>query len=158
MIFIISGKQNQGKTKKIKSIYLEEKKGDGFITQKIFRDSAFYGYEIIRLSTGESRIQSVKSELFPDGISPLYRCGAYSFYSDGFSFADSVIDDIISKGTNPVFIDEIGPLELEGRGHYNCLIKILNSSRTVYFTIRNSCLENVIKSFSIKDYSLIEIK
>ena len=65
MIYIICGEYNQGKTAKIKSIYLEQKEGDGFITQKIFRNSIFCGYEIVRLSTGETVTQSLKTELFP---------------------------------------------------------------------------------------------
>ena len=125
MIYIICGKINQGKTAKIKSIYLKEKEGDGFITQKIFRDSLFCGYEIIRLSTGESCVHSLKSELFPLQESPLYTRGTFSFFAEGFLFAERIIDDMMLKGTNPVFIDEIGPLELSGKGYCNSFKKII---------------------------------
>ncbi len=157
MIHIICGETNQGKTEKINSIYLQGKSGDGFITKKLFHDKHFYGYEIIRLSSGQSSIHSVKSELFPHEKKPIYNCGAYSFHHDGFTFADFIIDEIISKNTNPVFIDEIGPLELEGKGHHDCFQKILKNCNTVYFTVRNRSLKDVIDYFSIKEHSLIKL-
>jgi len=157
MINIICGETDQGKTGKIESIYSQKKEGDGFITIKIFRGPLFCGYEIIRLSTGESSIHSVKSELFPHNSEPLYKCGAYSFHSEGFTFADCVIDEIITRKTEPVFIDEIGPLELAGKGHHDCFQKILQNCDTVYFTVRNRSLEDVIKFFSIQNYSIIRV-
>jgi len=157
MINIICGDRNSGKTGKIKSIYDEVKAGDGFITRKIFRDSVFYGYEIVRLSTSESIRQSLRSEFFPVDKSPMYTFGPFSFFHEGFEFADSIIDDLIMKEINPVFIDEIGPLELEEKGHYNCFQKILESERTVYFTVRIRCLENIISFFNLKNYSVINV-
>ena len=157
MITIICGEINQGKTSKIKSVYLEEKEGDGFLTEKIFIDSVFCGYEIRRLTTGESHIQSLKSGLFPANESPVYTRGAFSFFKDGFSYADYIIDEIIVKGINPVFIDEIGPLELQGKGHCSSFRKILNTDRTIYFSARNFYVEKIISYFSLENYSLIKL-
>ncbi len=157
MIYIICGENNQGKTSKIKSIYLEKNEGDGFITQKIFRDSFFCGYEILRLSTGESVVQSLKTELFPLHEFPLYTRGAFSFFKEGFDFADYIIADILLKKINPVFIDEIGPLELDGKGIHNSFNKILGTDRTIYLTVRNHCFEKVVSSYSLEKYNLIRI-
>ena len=157
MINIICGAINSGKTARIESIYAEEKKGDGFITRKIFSDSQFRGYEIMRLSSGESRIQSLKTELFPADEVPVCTRGPYSFFKSGFDFADGIIDDIILKETSPVFIDEIGPIELQGKGHSDRFKKILQTDVTVYFTVRDWCLEQVLLSFSIEKYNLIRI-
>ncbi|HOP62315.1 MAG TPA: nucleoside-triphosphatase [Spirochaetota bacterium] len=157
MINIICGEINQGKTAKINSIYAEQRNGDGFISKKIFRESDFQGYEITRLSTGETVPLSLKTGLFPPDKIPLYTCGTFSFYEEGFVFADSIIDDILRNNISPVFIDEIGPLELEGKGFCNSLKKIINTERTIYFTVRAHCLDRVISHFSIKEYTLIKI-
>lgn len=157
MINIISGENNQGKTARIRSIYASGNTGDGFITRKIFSGPEFCGYEIVRLSTGESRIQSLKSELFPPAELPLYKRGSFAFFKEGFAFADSIIDDILLKGACPVFIDEIGPLELHGKGHHDSLVKVLDSDRELYFTVRNWCLEKVISFYSLENYTLIRI-
>lgn len=157
MIHIICGENNQGKTTKIKSIYAEETKGDGFITQKIFRDSIFCGYKITRLSTGESVTLSLKTELFPLVDNSLYTNGSFSFYEGGFDFADSVIDDIISRQISPVFIDEIGPLELKGKGVHDSFKKLLETGTDIFFTVRNHLLERTVSQYGIKNYSLIRL-
>lgn len=155
MINIVCGEINSGKTAKIESIYAKEKNGDGFITRKIFRDSLFIGYEIVRLSSGESKIQSLKNELFPPGELPACARGPYTFFKEGFSFADAIVDDIIRKGISPVFIDEIGPIELQGKGHCSCFKKVLQTDCVIYFAVRDWCLEQAVRSFSIKEYNLI---
>ena len=157
MINIICGKKNRGKTAKIESIYAEEKQGDGFITRKIFRGPTFCGYKITRLSTGESMAQSLKSELFPSGEVPLYTRGPFAFFREGFAFADQIINEIILNRTSPVFIDEIGPLELQGKGHHECFKKIIQTERTIYFTVRDWCLDEVISFYSMRKYSIIRV-
>jgi len=157
MINIICGDFDQGKSAKIRSIYTRDNNGDGFISQKIFMNSIFCGYNITRLSTGESVPLSLKTELYPLDMNPLYTCGSFSFFKDGFSFASSIIDDIILNNTSPVFMDEIGPLELSGKGHYDSLIKILKTDKTIYITVRTRCVKDVISFFSLNKYALIRI-
>lgn len=157
MIHIICGENNQGKTKRLKSIYINKKEGDGFIAQKIFRDSMFCGYELIRLSTGESVPQAMVKNLFPEKETPLYKQGCFLFFKESFVFADSIIEDIISNKTNPVFIDEIGPLELRKEGYHKSLKKIFKEDRTIYITARNNLIFDIIDFYSIKDYSFIKV-
>ena len=157
MIHIICGENNQGKTKKIKSIYNNKKEGDGFIAQKIFKDSIFCGYELIRLSTEESVTQAMVENLFPEKETPVYKQGNFLFFKESFVFADSIIEEIISNKTNPVFIDEIGPLELRKEGYHKSLKKIFKEDRTIYITARNSLIFDIIDFYSIKDYSLIKV-
>ncbi len=141
----------------MRSLYLKEKSGDGFITQKIFRGPLFVGYEIMRLSTGQSMIQSLKKEFFPRDRRPFSTCGPFCFNEEGFAFADSIIDDVIVNGIDPVFVDEIGPLELNGKGHHDCFKKILGTKSTLYVAVRNRCVDDVISCFSLKDYSLMAL-
>lgn len=157
MITIICGENNRGKTAKIKSIYAEDMKGDGFITEKIFSNSIFCGYKITRLSTGESVTQSFKTEFFPLDENVLYTCGSLTFKQDGFDFAESIIHDIIDKRISPVFIDEIGPLELKGKGIHDSFKKILRTDGAVYFTVRKHCFERAVRTFSVEKYTLINI-
>lgn len=102
-------------------------------------------------------VQSLKSELFPQNETPVCTRGPYSFFREGFSFADDIIDEIIIKGISPVFIDEIGPIELQGGGHHDRFKKLIGTDRTIYFTVRDWCLEKVISFYSIKNYSMINV-
>jgi nucleoside-triphosphatase THEP1 len=156
MVYIITGKINEGKTTKLLSIFNKIKYGDGFINQKVFVDGVNAGQEIMRLSTGEKRYFSLKDGYMPDTWNEKVRYGSYSFSEEGFAFAEKIIRDVIENRTEPVFIDEIGPLELQGAGFHDLFSALLEQKIKIYAAIRESCLENAIQKFAIEDYVLIK--
>ncbi len=161
MIYIISGEIDQGKTREMISIYQQQqtKQGDGFVSKKIFPDDTdFTGYEIVRLSNNEKMSLAYRSQYVPPGWDEIYSCGPFHFSKAAVTFAEGIIDDIIARDINPVFIDEIGPLELAGKGFTPLLEKILKTQKDVYITVRNHCVEDVLKKFYIREYELIKVK
>lgn len=157
MVYIICGELNQGKTARIKSVYEENMQGDGFITEKIITNSIFCGYKVTRLTTGDSETLLLRTEFFPLDDTPLFTKGSFSFYEKGFIFASSIIDDMIINNTGPAFIDEIGAIELAGKGLHDSLRKILQTDKTIYITVRNCFVKDVISFFSLKKFTLIRI-
>lgn len=152
MLYIVAGGIDEGKTQKMNALYHERKQGDGFLSKKIFVDKDFVGYEIVRLSSGEKMPLAYKSDHVPGDWDEMYRVGPFSFSKKAFAFARQIIDEIIEKGIEPVFIDEIGPLELSGRGFYAILKEVLNTGKDVYISVRNRCVEDVIEKFNIHSY------
>ena len=156
MVYIIKGEINQGKTKEILSIYNRDKQGDGFVSKKIFiNPTEFTGYEIVRLSTEEKMPLAYKSQYVPSHWDEIYRRGPFSFSKAAFVFAEHIIDDIIDRHINPVYIDEIGPLELDGKGFSTILEKILRIQKDVYITVRSHCVNEVINKFNTRDHKII---
>lgn len=142
------------------SIYKQVKRGDGFISQKIFTDKNpgdFTGYEIVRLATGERKELARKTEHLPVRWDEVFCCGPYHFSKAGVDFARDIIDDIIANGIGPIFIDEIGPLELAGKGFAPILKKALETGKDIYVSIRIHCVEDVIKAFNIRDHRIIPV-
>jgi nucleoside-triphosphatase THEP1 len=152
MLYIVAGGINEGKTEKMDALYHEKKQGDGFLSKKIFVDKDFVGYEIVRLSSGEKMPLAYKSDHVPGDWDEMYRFGPFCFLKEAFAFARQIIDEIIEKGIEPVFIDEIGPLELRGEGFCEILNKVLNTGKDVYISIRSHCVEDVIEKFNIQKY------
>jgi nucleoside-triphosphatase THEP1 len=157
MVFIITGGIDEGKTRKIQAIYRQMKKGDGWVSRKIFLNEEFVGYEIVKLSTGEKLPLAYKKENVPPGWDEIYSIGPFSFSKRAFEFAGKIIDEIIKKNINPVFIDEIGPLELQGKGFCPMLGKILKTQKDIYIVVRSHCVEDVIKRFNIQGYKILTI-
>ncbi len=160
MIYIICGDIDQGKTREMINIYHQQpiKQGDGFVSKKIFPDNAgFTGYEIVRLSNNETMPLAYLSQYVPPGFDEVYCCGPFHFSKAAVAFAETIIDDIMARDLNPVFIDEIGPLELMGNGFAPLLEKVLKIGKDVYIAVRNHCVEDVIKKFNIRDYELITV-
>jgi nucleoside-triphosphatase THEP1 len=157
MIYIITGGIDEGKTREIEAIYRRMKKGDGWISGKVFLNEEFGGYEIQRLSTKEKMPLAYKKEYVPPGWDEIYSIGLFRFSKRAFEFAGKIIDEIIDKNINPVFIDEIGPLELQGKGFCPMLGKILKTQKDIYIVVRSHCVEDVIKRFHIQGYKILTI-
>ena len=156
-LYIITGKVSQGKTTKLLSIYNDIKKGDGFYNSKIYLKDSYAGQEIVRLSSGESRLLALKRGFIPKVWDEEYSYNVFSFSKSGINFAEMIINDIIEKDISPIFIDEIGPLELQEKGFYNIFKNCLKISTDIYVVIRESCVDEVVEKFSIRNFKIIKL-
>jgi len=57
-----------------------------------------------------------------------------------------------------IIIDEIGPLELRGMGLYDAFTEALLSGKEVIAVVRKSSLEDVLESFEIEEFVLIDVE
>ncbi|MCK4526911.1 hypothetical protein KAW18_06035 [candidate division WOR-3 bacterium] len=158
MVFLIVGNVNQGKTERIESLYRRTRKGDGFITKKMFKGGEFQGYEIMRLSSRESVPFAYLINFVPIGWDGTIRQGWFSFSDSAFLFAEKIIDEIIEKGIEPVYIDEVGPLELEKKkGFYSIVKKVLDTRMDIYITVRESLKDKFRKVFNIEEFKVMRL-
>ncbi len=157
MVHIVTGTVNSGKTTKLLSLYKELKTGDGFILPKVYIDGTYIGQQVVRLSTGAGKPFSFKEGYIPAYWNEKYRYDIYSFSREGFDYVFNIADDIIQNNISPVFIDEIGPLELQGKGFSEILSQFLLLNSTIYISIRETLLKSVIERFNIKSYDLIKV-
>lgn len=157
MVHIVTGSINSGKTTKLLSLYQELKTGDGFILPKIFIQGNYAGQQIIRLSTGISRPFSFKKGYVPENWIEKYSFDVYSFSREGFDFAFETIRDISKKNVSPIIIDEIGPLEIQGKGFYQLLSQLSTEDYSIYISVREPLLNNVIEKFILKNYEIINV-
>lgn len=154
MVYIISGKQNAGKTTYIKKLY-EQLGGDGFVTEKIIRDSNFKGYNLKRLKTNETHLFIVENnECINNNVIKNKR---FSFYKNCFELAEQWIDEIIKENISPIFIDEVRKLELNNKGFYNILHKLIKLNLSFYVAVRDQNVESFVQHFGITKYTILDI-
>ena len=155
MINIVTGAINSGKTTKIHNIYNQIGYGDGFINKKIYKSNINMGQRIIRLSTNESEIFSLKEEFIPNKWNEECRYYNYSFSKTGLEFAINIVDDVIRHNIEPIFIDEIGPLEIYNEhGLFNTFMKVIAIRVELFVAIRDTCLEHFLQKFKINEYKI----
>jgi len=157
-IIIIKGPVNSGKSKIMEKLADSEKKNgslvSGIIARGVFEQDSKIGFDLINISSETTqplaRISNPDDEFFP--------VGKYNFSKDGFLFAKEALLDFHNGGV--VFLDEVGPLELEGGGYADCLITLLNSDISrLYIAVRDSCLETVVEEFLDKrNYRIIKVE
>lgn len=122
MITIITGERGIGKTtfllKKCGLFYNNIHAVSGILTPPIFNDRSIkIGFSALDLSN-KNKWELARTDIELKG--PSY--GPFKFSSKGFEKANNVIINALNQGLSPVFIDEIGPLELSKKsGFYPCL-------------------------------------
>lgn len=157
MIYLITGEMNSGKSTKLQEVYQEKNQGDGFVTVKKMEGAEVVGYDILKLSTKKSKPFIYRSFNLPDNVEIAFRIGDYYFSKSVLERVEKELEGMIKDKINPLYLDEIGLLELEGKCFYEVLKKIIKSGLDIYFTVREEYLERVIEFFSIEDHVVIKI-
>jgi nucleoside-triphosphatase THEP1 len=157
-INVISGKINSGKTTKLLQMYANINLGDGFILKKSYLKGQHVGQQVVRLSTGESKAFSYREGFVPPNMDLAYTYKSYSFTKTGLYFAEEIVRELIEKNIEPIFMDEIGPLELQETGFYKIFLLILETEKEIFLATRDSCLEQVIQKFQLQNYNVQNIR
>jgi len=153
MVNFITGRVNSGKSTKLYNIFLKEKNGDGFYNKRILQNGQDIGQDLIWMSTGLSVPFSRIINFLPDYWTEAVRYNNYSFSKQGLEFLNKIVEWILSYN-NTAYIDEIGHLELEKKGLYYPLKKLLESGIIIYAVCRDCCLDKAIEIFNIKDFKI----
>ena len=154
MVHIVTGDKNSGKTTKIKEIYAGHG-GDGFISNKVIQNGVLYGYNLTRLSTGESMPFIYENRYAPAHLKDILKNIRFTFYRPAFDTAYNWIHEILRYGDSPIYIDEVGQLELNKKGFYAIIKDVVNTNKDIYIAIRASYLTEFLEAFNITEYDLI---
>lgn len=154
---IITGEINSGKTTTMKRIYNESQRGDGFICQKSYCDSIFTGYDLIRLSDGFTlAFIRLKGE-YNSHMQTIFSTGKYIFLKESFNRVLELIEDMMDSGIDPIYIDELGPLELKKECFYQTILDIKSRGFSLVTCVRHNSLEAIIKLFNFQEPLILDV-
>ena len=153
-IFILTGDVNSGKTSTLSQWAEEYRREDyavgGVIAPANWRKGRKISYDIIDLKSGERHFIA-SSEPIENAI----KYGRFWFSNIGIAIAESAImhlDELVDVG----MIDEIGPLELKGKGLARGLYAALgHPPKKLILVVRKSLVEKISQAFSITSYHLL---
>lgn len=149
MVTFIVGAVNSGKTTRMAALHME-RGGDGFLCPKFMENGIHQGYDLLHLKSGETLPFARLSAALPSDWDETFRFGPYSFSRKAQDKAARIIGHALQTGTFPVFLDEIGPVELKGQGFAPLFRTLLNSERDTIVSVRDFLLEQIIDFFEIK--------
>jgi len=158
MVRIICGGRDAGKTRRIVEWHRLTGCGDGLCMPKAFSAGRFLGYDVMRLSSGEARPLARCSAALPPGFPAADRVGAYVFSAAGLAYAAGIIDELIASGASPLYLDEVGPLELGGGGFAPPLRRILAAGRDLVITVRPGLLQEVMGEFRLAGAEVVRLR
>lgn len=150
-ILILSGPTKSGKTTKLMQWATSQKNIDGIFQPVI--DGRRFIYHI------SSR---TLKELEVDNGDDLISIGQYKFNNQTFYWAQKKLLDACNKKIDKLIIDELGPLELMGKGLEPAISKILsqlsNFNFQIILVIREKMLGELLNHYNIeKSFEKFEV-
>ncbi|MFA6618182.1 MAG: nucleoside-triphosphatase [Candidatus Neomarinimicrobiota bacterium] len=147
MITLVSGDIDSGKTRYLKDLYKKDQKGDGIISIKYYEADRFIGYDLVHLTSGKQKaFIRLKTDL-SDDWKEAYVLGRFSFSKQGLAFGQKILSEITS---GPVYIDEIGPVELwYKKGFYEILEKLIKKDLELFLSLRPSLIDDIHDEFGL---------
>lgn len=160
MIRIVSGPIDCGKTARMEQLARGCTPGTatGFITRKLYAGGEFTGYELHSLADDRTALLAMLEACYDGRFEHPFQFDRFVFSPAGFEFGTSIIAGLLAEGfAGEIFIDEIGPLELQGRGFAPILRQALQRGAELTISVRDTCREAVVAGFDIRHYRLIEV-
>jgi nucleoside-triphosphatase THEP1 len=146
VIVILTGDVGSGKTTcvagllKILASRLTE--ADGFLGPRVYEKDRLLGYDLVAVRDGR-RFPFLRLANEPGRTA----VGPWRLVDHSLDEAGEII--LGSRPEAVLVVDELGPLELEGRGHGPSLAAVLDQpGRRFLFVIRTSCLDGFLRRFA----------
>ncbi|MGB9861588.1 MAG: nucleoside-triphosphatase [Candidatus Bipolaricaulaceae bacterium] len=150
---IISGPIGAGKTLASLALAAHLKKEGltigGVVSPRVIRNGETVGYRVKDLRTGKELLLCAR-EPFP-GAFPFRR---FFFSQKALDFANLVLREA-AKEAEVIVVDEVGPLELSGRGFALGLWAARESSAFLILTVRPSLLSEVERWLKLENGSVV---
>lgn len=155
MIHIVTGKINSGKSTKMLALYQQHKAGDGFLSVKRMHYQKVHGYDIMKLSTMETKPIVIHEDYIRKEVDIICQIGPYLFLKDSVDFVTNSIQKMINDHVSPIFLDEIGKLELDNQCFHSIFLQMVEENVDCYISVKEDLVEQVIQKYQLQDYEII---
>jgi len=142
-IFLLTGPKNSGKSTRLMNWVQQQDNVHGIVCPR---------------EKGKRELFSVSSKSFKEfevgkNNSTTIKIGKFNFLKESFDWAETELLKSLSLKPNWVVIDEIGPLELQGRGFDKITKQLLNSPElgqtNLILVVRESIVDEVILAYNL---------
>lgn len=153
-IYVYTGPVKSGKTTKLMQWASDQKNIDGIFQPVV--DEKRYIYQI-----GSRTLKLLEStEEHPNN--EIVSIGKYKFLKSTFDWSQNILIDCLNKKLDWLIIDEIGPLEMDGKGLEPAVSKILNNRTNdktkILCVVRKEILEKFITNYNLQNsYEIFKI-
>lgn len=155
-IFILSGPIQSGKTTAVYEWSRAKKSVGGFLTPDMD------GLRYVFLPSMKRWIPFETKDTSDD--KPIASIGKFRFHQSAFDTMEKVLIDDLRSAKEWVVIDELGKLEVAGKGLAEVaeralrMVKSKETKSKLILVVREELLDKVVNYFSIGSYLLLKIK
>ncbi len=123
----------------------------GIVAPAIHHADRCVGYDVVDLSAGRStRLATV------DGPG-IEHVGRFHFLAEGLALGRTALESAAESPHRLVIVDEVGPLELAGRGWAPYLVRLTDRPGFTLFTVRRNHAGQVAERWSASPQSLHDL-
>ncbi|TSA37899.1 MAG: DUF2478 domain-containing protein [Porphyromonadaceae bacterium] len=157
-IYLVIGDREEGKTtfllKMVNDLIAEGKKVSGFMAIGIHdRDGVRHGFAIRNIETGEEAEFCVT-----DGNPHWEKIGKFRINPDGLAKGYEWMASERIRHSDILVIDELGPLEMAGKGWSDLIGRILQEDpKTMIWTVRRNLAAKIAVKWNVGTVSFIDI-
>lgn len=156
MIYIVAGKQGEGKTKRCLEIadYLKDKKEKvgGIIAPGFWENNTRSGFHLMDVQTGETKPFAERAER--EGWNQIK---TFYFNPEAISWGEDVLRKA-DKQCNWIFLDELGKLDLQGHLWNKGFTELVKQSQKNWIlSIRENFVEEVIQHWGLYPVTRIHL-
>lgn len=154
MVYILSGKVGSGKTRAVKNLAISLQENNipvtGIYSSRIMENGETKGYSVVNISTGNRT-----KFLHQDGSPEQEKIGRFYIFNEGLCAG---VKALKPNGFSVTIVDEVGRLELDGKGWYHSLLALLNKPNSILLlTVRDDFVPEVVENFNLSP-KIISIK
>lgn len=158
MVIIITGEKNAGKSTFLEHWYDHSSKGFGFCSRKTYTDKGeFCGYNLVFFPGKEQlsfiRLVTAADHCDPDKIIK----GRFAFSRMAIEAARLHIAAGAPSASTPIWIDEIGALELSGEGFDALFSHLLLNYENIRVIFRKTIVNELIDRYGLTAYRVISL-
>ncbi|MFK5926140.1 MAG: nucleoside-triphosphatase [Desulfuromusa sp.] len=151
-VLIVTGAVNSGKTALLKQFLhrLEKRrfKVSGVVAEGVWKNGEKYGYDAIFHPTGD------RHQLCRKNLSSPINIGRFGFHEETFAVGWKTL--VTERESSLTVLDEIGRLELAGKGWASALSELLVSKNRLLIVVRRDFIEKVIQQFALTEYVVVD--
>jgi nucleoside-triphosphatase THEP1 len=156
MIFILTGPVHSGKTTLLKKVVRELKEQkhrvDGFLSEAVWEKEEMVGYDLFDLKKDRA-IPFIRRT----GEKEWQKVGSYFFIPQSLAEAENII--LGGKEADILVVDEVGPLELSGKGFWPVLKQVISQPLNSYILVtRKNILEDFLAKLGKYKVKIFDIK
>ncbi|MEE4255951.1 MAG: nucleoside-triphosphatase [Bacteroidales bacterium] len=157
-VIIITGNVGQGKTSFLLELIELLKSGQlhlaGFIARGIHENDDRIGYDLEDITSGKT-CEFIRKERTAN----WFRHGKYYFNPEGIRFGTNILEKVDREKTDLLIIDEIGPVELKGKGWSDIITSLVKETGLMQlWVVRNHILKRVIRNWKIGDILILDVE
>lgn len=140
----------------MQDLYELDQLGDGFVAVKHMLKDKVHSYEAMRLKTKKRLPFIIRDEFAYEDFRVNCQIGPYLFNQDTIDAVNMAISQMIKDKVSPIYLDEIGLLELEGKCFDHILRKLVASKLDLVLSIREDLVEAIVQKYQINEYEVIK--